>query len=190
VAARLKAECGSGAGDDAPLDCARIRSCLPHAHPMLLVDRIVWIERGKSIIAIKAVSGAEPCYRNLPRDLPPERYAYPASLMLESFGQAAATLWIETAGGRNPDDLVILTAARNCCIDGYAYPGDTLRHVARIHNVVGDTALVEGEIWIGERRIVTVESMMASIRSPAMFLAPSDARRDAEREVAESEVLA
>jgi 3-hydroxymyristoyl/3-hydroxydecanoyl-(acyl carrier protein) dehydratase len=183
VAARLKTECGSIRADEAPIDARVIRSCLPHAHPMLLIDRIVTLEPGSLIVAIKAVSGAEPCYRDLPRDLPPERYAYPASLMLESFGQAAATLWIETAGGRNPDDLVILTAARNCRIDGYAYPGDTLRHVARIHNVVGDTALVEGEIWIGERRVATVQSMMASIRSPKAFLAQSAPPRRTEQDV-------
>lgn len=166
VAVRLKVECGSVATGEAP-DNTDIRTCLPHGHPMLLVDRVVSLEPGRSIVAIKAVSGTEPCYRDLPVDLPPESYAYPASLMLESFGQAAAILWIESAGGRRkPDDLVILTSARKCRIEGHAYPGDTLTHVARIDNVVGDTVLVEGDVWVGDRRVATIESMMASIRTP------------------------
>ncbi len=176
VAVRLKVECGSVAAHAAP-DSAAIRTGLPHGHPMLLVDRVVSLEAGKSIVAIKAVSGTEPCYRDLPRDLPPEGYAYPTSLMLESFGQAAAVLWIETAGGRkHPDDLVILTSARKCRIDGHAYPGDTLTHVARIDNVVGDTVLVEGDIWVGERRVATIESMMASIRTPLQFASAEEPR--------------
>jgi 3-hydroxyacyl-[acyl-carrier-protein] dehydratase len=147
------------------LDHARISNILPHAHPMVLVDRIVSLDPGASIVGLKAISGSEPCYRHLPRDLPPARYAYPISLLIESFGQTAAILWLESVReqGVDPGRLLMLTVLRNLRIQGRAYPGEVLRHVVRLH-IVGDNALVEGESWVESRRITTVESIVAAVR--------------------------
>lgn len=186
VAAQMKIDVGASADDHAP-DHARVRTFLPHAHPMLLVDRIVALEPGVSITAIKAVTSTEPCYRALPPDLAPGRYAYPTSLMLESFGQTAAILWRESADAaqRGADDIIILAAMRNCRIEGHAYPGDVLRHVARLDNVVGDTVLVEGETWVGDRRVATIGTMIAAVRPAASVrepaLATTASRMDAAR---------
>ena len=43
-----------------PLDVRRVMQLLPHRYPMLLVDRVVSMELGKSIHAVKAVSMNEP----------------------------------------------------------------------------------------------------------------------------------
>ena len=71
----------------------QIRAMLPQAAPMVLLDRVQVLEPGRSLRALKAVSGSEPCYQDVPAGLPERRYAYPRSLLLESFGQAAAVLW-------------------------------------------------------------------------------------------------
>jgi 3-hydroxyacyl-[acyl-carrier-protein] dehydratase len=168
VAARLKVAFGAMAGDRPP-DHTRVRTFLPHAHPMLLVDRVVALEPGSSMTAIKAVTGTEPCFRALAADLPAACYAYPTALVLESFGQAGAILWMETAAvrGRRPEDLVILVGARNCRVEGCAYPGDVLRHVVHLEYALGDTVIVSGETWVDDRRIALIESMTAVVRTHA-----------------------
>lgn len=152
----------------APEDgCVRARAFLPHGHPLLLVDRVLSLEPGRAVTAIKAVSLTDPCYRALPRDAAPAALAYPVPLLLESFGQAAALLWLggETAEALADEGVVILASARACSIERQAFPGDVLTHRAAVTKIAGDTLLTEGETWVGERRIATIESMIATVRS-------------------------
>jgi 3-hydroxyacyl-[acyl-carrier-protein] dehydratase len=148
------------------LDHAAVRALLPQGHPMMLVDRVIRLEPSVSIVGIKAISGCEPCYRALPAGLGPECYAYPASLLLESFGQTAAILWLTSMGGSGVDDahVLMLAAARSCRIVGRAYPGDVMEHTARVSHVVGDNVFVEGETRVGDRLVASIESMVAVMR--------------------------
>ncbi|NHC16049.1 3-hydroxyacyl-ACP dehydratase FabZ family protein, partial [Motilibacter deserti] len=79
---------------------ADIRAVLPHRHPVLLVDRVVELKEFASIVTLKAVSGSEPCYAQMDEGLPASAYAYPGSLLLESFGQSGALLWLESLRSR------------------------------------------------------------------------------------------
>lgn len=153
-----------------------IRRLLPHGHPMLLVDRIVELEPRRAIVATKAITYGEPCYASLPAGAGAHAYTYPASLLLESFGQAAALLWMAGRGdGDLPDAglpgdadgdgrVLMLATARDCTVDGRALPGDVIEHRARIDHVVGDNVFVSGESFVWRRRIASVGSMMAVIR--------------------------
>lgn len=151
------------------LDAADIRELLPHGHPMLLVDRVLELTPGASIVGAKAITLGEQCYGTLNGAQPAERYAYPVSLLLESFGQTAALLWLHTrlreAAGE--DRIVMLVAARDCRIERDALPGDVLRHVARIEHAAADTLLIAGETFVGDRRVASIGSMMAVMRSIA-----------------------
>lgn len=153
------------------IEYGEIRQILPHGAPMVLVDRVIELEPGESIIAEKAISGSDRCFESLTAGSPAERYGYPASLLLESFGQAAAILWARSLSARHlGDDRVLLLAGmRNCRIEGQAFPGDVLRHVVALDHPVGDTIFVTGATWVAGRRILTVESMMAAIRSRLHF---------------------
>ncbi|MGP3947300.1 hypothetical protein [Streptomyces sp. 7N604] len=143
-------------------DHARIRQLLPVRHPMLLVDRVASVEAGREICAVKAVTGSEPCYQGLPEGLSGREYAYPRSLSLESFGQAAALLWLETVGGGGvPDGVLMLAAIRDCRFEGAVYPGDVLRHVVRLDQLVGDNAFLSGEIWVDDRCLASMGSLIA-----------------------------
>ncbi len=150
------------------LDFGQIRAILPQGTPMVLLDRVEWLEAGRSARAIKAISGSEPCYLELAGGLPAQRYAYPFSLMIESFGQAAAVLWLSQDGGMaGPDDLLMFAAARDCRFHGRAYPGDVLRHEVRLESSVAKTGFATGETWVGDRLIATMGSFIAVVRAAA-----------------------
>lgn len=146
-----------------------VRAVLPQRHPLLLVDRVLELDPGESIRTSKAVTGTEPCYRHLPEAAEAWRYAYPRSLLIESFGQSAALLWL--AGRRAEPDgggrVLMFVAARDYRFEGSAYPGDVLLHQVRLDTVLADTAFASGETWVGRRRIATVGSLVATRRPVA-----------------------
>ncbi len=159
------------------LDQAMIRSLLPHRHPMVLLDRVDHIEPGVRAVASKAITATEPCYRDLADAAPPWAYAYPVSLLLESFGQAAAVLWLQSAQAETSsgwsDWLLVLGAIRHCRFDGEAFPGDVLRHEVRLDHMTESTGLASGESWVGERRIAVMGSFLALLRPYSELLGPT-----------------
>lgn len=150
-------------------DHAAVRALLPHGHPMVLVDRVESLDPGVSICAIKAISGSEPCYHDVAPGADCGAFAYPTSLLVESFGQAAALLWMGSSNVEfdGLDAVLMFAAARNCRIESRAFPGDVLRHVVRIDHTVEGTAFVEGSTSVGERRIASFSQMIAVARPRA-----------------------
>ena len=63
---------------------------IPHRHPFILVDRILTLETGSNIVAIKNVTSNECCFQGHFPELP----VMPGVLILESLAQACALLFI------------------------------------------------------------------------------------------------
>src|SRR6185369_6097755 len=76
------------------MDIHEILKLLPHRYPFLLVDRVLEIDKGKSIRAVKNVTINEPFFVGHF----PHRPVMPGVLMLEAMAQTAALLSFATAG--------------------------------------------------------------------------------------------
>ncbi len=105
------------------MDIHEILKKLPHRYPILLVDRVLEVEKGKSIKALKNISINEPQFTGHF----PHRPVFPGVLMLEAMAQAAALLAFDTLGV-TPDDKTVYYFAG---IDGARFkrpvePGDQL----------------------------------------------------------------
>lgn len=155
-------------------DHHEIRAVLPQRHPLLLVDRVLDVRPGRSITAVKAVTATEPCYRDVPDGAPAASYAYPAPLMLESLGQAAALLWLAGAetGAVGDDHVLMFAAARGYRVEAAAFPGDLLRHEVALDSVKADTVFASGETWVGDRRLA-VAPVLIAVRRPRSTLGPT-----------------
>jgi 3-hydroxyacyl-[acyl-carrier-protein] dehydratase len=70
------------------MDIHRILKQLPHRYPFLLVDRVLELEKGKRIKALKNVTINEPFFEGHF----PHRPVMPGVLMIEALAQAAALL--------------------------------------------------------------------------------------------------
>lgn len=148
---------------------AQLLALLPVRHPMVLVDRVTHFERGRTIETAKAVTGSEPCYQSMADDLPAERYAYPRSMILESFGQSAAVLWLGSHGPDvGGDSLPMVGRLRNCAFTGSAFPGDVIRHRVWVERLVEDNAFMAGESRVGDQVLLTVGSLIAVARPAAV----------------------
>ena len=76
------------------MDIHQILKKLPHRYPFLLVDRVLELEPGKRIKALKNVTMNEPFFEGHF----PHRPVMPGVLMLEAMAQAAALLAFEVVG--------------------------------------------------------------------------------------------
>jgi 3-hydroxyacyl-[acyl-carrier-protein] dehydratase len=105
------------------MDIHQILKKLPHRYPILLVDRVLEVEKGKRIKAIKNVTINEPFFNGHF----PHHPVMPGVLMIEALAQAAALLSFETMDV-TPDDKTVYYFAG---IDGARFkrpvePGDQL----------------------------------------------------------------
>ncbi|MEV5016069.1 3-hydroxyacyl-ACP dehydratase FabZ family protein [Streptomyces sp. NPDC053780] len=150
----------------------RIKSTIPHRGELLLVDRVTEVEPGRRLTALKAISGNEPCYAPLGRDAAPADYAYPTSLVVESWAQSAVLLSVWEAP--NPDVLagkVELAGSINDVVFGVrAHPGEVLEHRVRLVKAVGETAILTGETCVGGREALRVGSFVVALRDVTELL--------------------
>lgn len=145
------------------MDIHKILERLPHRYPILLVDRVLELEKGKRIKALKNVSINEPYFVGHF----PNRPVMPGVLMLEALAQAAALLSFETMGLK-PDDKTVYYFAG---IDGARFkrvvePGDQLMLEVEVDRMraniwkyraramVGTELAVEATLMCTTRRIV------------------------------------
>ena len=144
------------------MDIHAILERLPHRYPILLVDRVLEVQKGVRIKALKNVTINEPFFGgHFPR-----RPVMPGVLMLEALAQAAALLSFETMG-QQPDDRTVYYFAG---IDGARFkrvvePGDQLVLEVEVDRVragiwkyrararVGDELACEAELMCTMRRI-------------------------------------
>ena len=84
------------------MDIHQILEHLPHRYPFVLVDRVLEIEPGKKIKAVKNVSINEPFF---PGHFP-HHPVMPGVLIVEALAQAAAILSFKTGNFMPSDDSV------------------------------------------------------------------------------------
>ncbi len=84
------------------MDIHQILKQLPHRYPFLLVDRVLEIDKGKTIKALKNVTINEPFFSGHF----PSRPVMPGVLMLEALAQAAALLAFDALDSAPADDMV------------------------------------------------------------------------------------
>lgn len=131
------------------MDIHEILKYLPHRYPFLLIDRVLEIHEGKSLVAIKNVSANEPFFVGHF----PERPIMPGVLILESLAQASAILAYETTKTRKGDGyLHFFAGIDNARFKRVVEPGDQLRLEVEVIRAKQDVwkftgaALVDGQV--------------------------------------------
>lgn len=124
---------GAATASAAPAyDIRKILEALPHRYPLLLVDRVLSLEIGERIRAVKAVSFNEQFFQGHF----PGRPIMPGVLQIEALAQAAAILAIETLELAGSGKLVYFMA-----IDG-----------AKFRNPVEPGVLLDLEVGFVQKR--------------------------------------
>ena len=143
------------------MDIHEIRKQLPHRYPFLLVDRVLEIEKGKRIKAIKNVTINEPFFGGHF----PNRPVMPGVLMLEAMAQAAALLAFDTAGVTMDDNTVYYFAG----IDAARFkrpvePGDQLVMEVELDRMRSGIYKLKGFIRV-DGEVVCEAELMCTMRT-------------------------
>lgn len=161
----------------------RLKETLPHRYPMLLVDRVTAVEPGVSLTALKAVTANEPWYAGLADDAGEADHAYPVTLLVESWCQAAGVLalWERADPGELAGLVMLFGSISGIQVHGRVFPGSLVEHRVRHVRSVGTTLIFEGESLLDGAPLLTVGSIVITMR-PAGELAP-DGRNPTEGEL-------
>jgi len=112
---------------------------------MLMVDRVVSIEEGRSIRAIKNVTASESYFPGHSRG----RAALPGTLIVEAIGQSASILFTRTTGtGVRPGEFLILGAINEMRFLRPVIPGDKMEINVTVSKLVGGFAVVEAAVTV------------------------------------------
>jgi 3-hydroxyacyl-[acyl-carrier-protein] dehydratase len=138
------------------MDIHEILDHLPHRYPFMLVDRVLSLELGKEIIAVKNVSMNEPFF--------PGHFPYhpvmPGVLIIEAMAQAAAILSFKTMDTKPSDDSVYYFAG----IDSARFkkpvsPGDQLILKVKIDRILRGIWKYSGVALVDDVIVAEVQMM-------------------------------
>ena len=131
-----------------PLEAADIMRIIPHRYPVLLIDRVIELEPGKRVVAIKNVTNNEPQFTGHF----PGRPIMPGVLMVEALAQAGAVAVLSLPEYHGK--LALFAGIDECRFRRTVLPGDTLRlevTLDKLRGVFGrgrGVATVDGEIAV------------------------------------------
>lgn len=106
------------------MDKFEVAAILPHRYPFLLVDRVVEIEAGRRIVALKNVTANEPFFSGHF----PGRPLMPGVLLCEAVAQAGGILArVTDPDTLGPGKIAMLTGLDHARFRQKVTPGDQLR---------------------------------------------------------------
>jgi len=145
------------------MDIYQILEHLPHRYPFLLVDKVLEIESGKYLKAIKNVSYNEPYFNGHF----PHRAVMPGVLILEALAQATGILaFVTTESKPTEESLYYFVGTDNIRFKQPVIPGDQLilevELIKKMRGVwkfkgqasVDGKIVASGEILCAERNVV------------------------------------
>ena len=146
------------------MDIHQILKQLPHRYPILLVDRVLEVEKGKSIKALKNVSINEPQFLGHF----PHRPVMPGVMILESMAQAATLLALHSADTVLDDKSVVYFAG----IDAARFkrpvePGDQMRLEVELTRAKAGIYKFAGKCFVGDELAAEAELMCTMRRIDA-----------------------
>lgn len=142
------------------LDIGRIMEVLPHRYPILLVDRVLELEPGRRVVALKNVTINEPFFQGHF----PGHPIMPGVLIVEAMAQAGGMLLMDQLAA-TPGKLVYFMALDNVKFRKPVRPGDQLRLEVSVLQIRGVNCRMKGLATVDGTAVAEAE-MLARIVDP------------------------
>jgi len=133
-----------------------VKNFLPHRYPFLLIDRVLDIEVGKSLTAIKNISFNEPQFTGHF----PSQPIMPGVLIVEALAQATGILAFKSEVGRPQEgQIYMLVGVDNARFKRMVEPGDQLKLVVEILTVKRGIWKFKGVAYVDDKVVTSAELM-------------------------------
>lgn len=140
------------------MDIHEILKYMPHRYPFLLIDRVIEMDIGKSLVAIKNVTINEEFFNGHF----PNRPVMPGVLILEALAQAGGVLAYKSTNTMPSDGVLYYFAGvDNARFRRVVEPGDQLRLEVKVLRSKGDFWKLEGAAYVGEDLACSAEFLSA-----------------------------
>lgn len=133
------------------MDIKEIMAVIPHRHPFLLIDRIVSIEEGKKVVAVKNVTMNEPFFQGHF----PNEPVMPGVLIIEAMAQAGAVAILGLP--QNKGKTAYFGAINKAKFRGKVVPGDTMRLEVEILKLKTNAGIGYGVAYVGDKKVAEGE---------------------------------
>ena len=140
------------------MDIREILRSIPHRYPFLLVDRILEMEPGRKIVALKNVSMNEPFFQGHFPDAP----VMPGVLIVEAMAQAGAVLLLHPMPDRDRK-LVYFTGIDGARFRRAVVPGDQLKLTLEVLNLRPKACKMRGRAEVDGQRAAEAEILSALV---------------------------
>ncbi len=138
-----------------PLEAADIMRIIPHRYPFLLIDRVVELEPGKRVVAVKNVTANEPQFTGHF----PERPIMPGVLMVEALAQAGAVAVLSLPEYRGK--LALFAGIDECRFRRTVLPGDQLTLTVELEKLRGAFGRAKAVARVGDE--IAVEATISFV---------------------------
>lgn len=138
-------------------DIQKIMQFLPHRYPFLLVDRVLELEPGVRIVALKNVTINEPFFQGHF----PGQAVMPGVLIIEAMAQAGGLLAYESGPADKHGQLIYFMGMDKVRFRKPVVPGDQLIFEARILKMRTKVAKMTGTAFV-DNQLVAEAELMAS----------------------------
>ncbi len=138
------------------LDIIEIQEILPHRYPLLLVDRITKMEKGKNIIGYKNISISEPAFMGHF----PEHPIYPGVLILEGMAQAGGVLALKSNDLTKEElenKVIYFMSIDKAKFRTPVKPGDRLEYRIEIKKLRGSLIVLDGKAYVDNSLVAEAE---------------------------------
>ena len=140
------------------MDIREIARNLPHRYPFLLIDRVLEIDPGKRVVALKNVTYNEPFFRgHFPGDP-----IMPGVLIIEALAQAGAVLLLHDMADRE-GKLVYFTGIDKARFRRTVVPGDQLRLTVEVIKFRATASKLRGIAEVDGVKAAEAEIMSALV---------------------------
>ena len=139
------------------IDVVEIQKILPHRYPFLLIDRVVDMEKGKTIEAYKNVTICE----NVFQGHFPGHPIYPGVMIIEGMAQAGGVLAfksIEEEQAINPEEKVVyFMSIDKAKFRSPVVPGDKLVYKLEVLKNKGPIWVLQGKAYVDDKLVAEAE---------------------------------
>jgi len=139
-------------------DIQEIQKILPQRYPFLMIDRILELETGKKVVAIKNVTINEGYFEGHF----PEKPILPGALIIESMAQASIMLFYDKAKKLSHKQYTYYLGAARVRFRQPVLPGDQLKVTVIPRKVMSEMVIVEVKAEVADMLVAEGELSFAA----------------------------